>query len=1331
MFKGWFLLAVSLAYVGVLFFIAWWGDRQARYQRGPISKPIIYSLSLAVYCTSWTFYGAVGQAATTGWDFLPVYLGPILMFLVFGGFMLRIVRVSKEQNITSISDFIASRFGKTQSLAVLVSAVAVLGILPYIALQLKAIAMGFNLLTADPSLGYNVAAQTAPAWSDTALIMALLLALFTILFGTRQLDATEHHPGLMLAIAFESLVKLLAFLAVGIFVTWSMFDGLSSVNPFKVPDEMVETMFSVENLKFSFLTIMVLSMLAMFCLPRQFHTAVVENTHEKDVRTARVLFPAYLVAIILFVVPVAVAGLLTFEGTVNADTFMLTLPMSAGKEGLTLLALLGGFSAATGMVIVAAVALSTMVSNDIVMPALLRMKKLRISERRDLGLVLLFIRRGVIVLLMLLAYLYYRLFAGHDTLAGIGLLSFAAAAQFGPLMIAGVFWRRANRHGAILGLSAGFTVWFYCLLMPVIMRSIGIGESWMVEGPLGIAWLNPEALFGSAMHDSLTHGTFWSLAINTAGLILGSLFGKERTIDQIQANAFVGIAGGTGSGSLRPRTGIATVGDFVSLTRRFLGRRRAEQTFSDYAQQRGHELDADSPADADLVRHTERVLAGVIGASSARIVLTSALAGSGMRFDDVVSLLDQTSQKLKFRQELLQSAMENLSEGISVIDGDLRLVAWNQRYLDLFDYPDGLVHIGRPIEEILYFNARRGQLGEGDVDELVARRMHWLRQGNPHFFERVSPDGRVIEIRGNPMPGGGFVTSFTDVTERKRAEEALRESERNIRIYTDNVPALLAYVDADQRFRFTNRAYEETLGLSREELIGRHLTEVFDEDDYARRLPHIEGVLAGERQSFELELTDAKGNHRYALATYIPQKNDHGTVLGYFALLQDITERRRAELKLKEAKEGLERRVADRTRELTELNRELSREIRVRAQVEEALRQAKSEAEEANLSKTRFLAAASHDLLQPLNAARLFASALSQNLDVDERQRHLVERLDGSLKSAEELLSALLDISRLDAGAMEPNIREFAIHELLEPLHAEFSVMARDKGLEFHLVSSRARVISDPKLLRRVLQNFLSNALRYTTSGRVTLGCRRLNGNLQVQVWDTGPGIPEHQLREIFQEFHRLNGSRQSQEKGLGLGLAIAERIARMLEHPIEVRSWPGKGTVFSLQIPIGLGQASVVSRRPGAVYPGQALTGLRVLCIDNEPDILAGMEALMIPWGCKLASACDGDEALEKVEHGKKPPDLILADYHLDDAANGIDVMDMIRSCCGRSIPGIVITADQTEAVRQDARRHGYRFLQKPLRPASLRALIRRLATVAATQRKTAAESAAAEPGG
>src|SRR5690606_5967534 len=417
---------------------------------------------------------------------------------------------------------------------------------------------------------------------------------------------------------------------------------------------------------------------------------------------------------------------------------------------------------------------------------------------------------------------------------------------------------------------------------------------------------------------------------------------------------------------------------------------------------------------AQVLDLTERLLSGAMGAWAARTVLVSALKGVELQIEDVASIVGEASQVSRFNRDLLETTLENVAEGISVIDAGNRLVVWNRRYAELFDYPDNLLRIGTPVEALIRYNASLGRCGPGDVEELVARRLEHFRRGEPHVFQRVRDDGSVIEMRVNPLPGGGYVTSFRDITEHKRTEQALRESERNIRVYTDNVPVLIAYLDRNLVYRFVNKAYEYSVGLDRDAICGRRVDDVIGREGFLEREAHMEGALAGMRQSFEVSTVGEDGNVRYAEATYIPQFDAEGQVQGFFALFHEITERRRAQQELRQAFDSLEQRVQDRTRELSEVNRRLRSEIELRNRIERALRDAKADAEAANLSKTRFLAAASHDLLQPLNAARLFTSALGQG-EHDARTVRAVDRIDSSLRAAEELLTALLDISKLDA----------------------------------------------------------------------------------------------------------------------------------------------------------------------------------------------------------------------------------------------------------------------------------------------------------------------------
>ncbi|MDR5860790.1 PAS domain-containing protein [Halomonas eurihalina] len=1303
MFAGWLLIVVSLLYVAVLFAIAWRGDRLARTRGATRRRPIVYSLALAIYCTSWTFHGAVGQAATSGWSFASIFVGPILTLLLFWPVLAKMIRVAKHQNVTSIADFIASRYGKTQSLAAFASLVALIGTLPYIVLQLKAVSTSFSVLTSEADI------TRAPVFGDTAFYVALVMAAFAILFGTRHTDATEHHEGLIHAVAFESLIKLVAFLTLGAYVTWGMFDGLGDLLAFADIQLELQRQLAQQDFGQGFWAQTLLAMLAILCLPRQFHVAVVENTHRDDAAKARWLFPLYLVAFGFFVLPLAAAGLTIFADTnVSPDSYVLALPMAAGSEWLTLLTFIGGFSASTGMVIVAAVAVSIMISNEIVIPALFRLRWFD-TKARDYGRLVLRARRITIGVILALAYGAYQLIGDFSSLAAIGMLSFAAAAQFAPALIGGLYWKRGNRLGVIVGMNAGFAIWAYSLLMPDLIAAGVLPEAWLYGGPLNIGWLSPTALFGLNVGDSFTHGVMLSLGVNLVSYIFVSQMTPQRVVERIQASLFVDSVETRQTSVNRPWTGATTVGDLKVLCERFLGAGQVSRAFDDYARRIGKPLEDNARASIDVIQFTERFLASVLGASSARIVVNSALQGRGIGISDVISIVDEASQVLEFNRALLQATIENINQGISVVDQNLRLVVWNQRYLELFRFPDHLIRVGAPIDRIFLYNAHNGEYGPGDPEEHVQLLLDNIREGQPHRYVRYRQDGSVLEVQGNPMPGGGFVYTYQDITQQKRTEEALIRSENNIRIYTDNVPALIAYFDKDCRYLFTNRAYEQAFEIDRNEVIGKPLQTVIPEDMAQERAPWIDRALGGERVSFEVSLQLPEGI-RYMLVTYTPHFGDSGAILGFFALYQDITERRRAEIALKETNETLEERVRERTQALSEANAALRQENRVRAEAEQALRQAKQVAEDANASKTRFLAAASHDLLQPLNAARLFTSALSQEMDADDMKR-TIGHIDNSLQAAEELLGTLLDISKLDAGALTPRRSHFALADIFRPLRAEFEVMAEDRGLDLVVVPNRAWVDSDAQMLRRIVQNFLSNAIRYTQEGRVLLGCRRQGERLSIEVWDSGPGIPEAKQAEIFQEFRRLDqASRHKEgEKGLGLGLSIAERMSRVLNHPIRVRSWEGVGTVFSISVPVVEARTQEATEESKPRRVGNKLAGTRILCIDNESLILEGMKAMLTGWGCEVFTATSIGGAKSVLRHLDADPDAILADYHLDNEVTGLMAMEALGERLHGNVPGIVITADRTEEVAEAVKRAGYHLLLKPVRPAALRALLTR----------------------
>jgi len=668
----------ALAYIGLLFAIAYYGDKRADSGRSLVNKPVVYTLSIAVYCTAWTFYGSVGRAASTGVGFLPIYLGPTLVALLFWLLLRRIVRIAKTQRITSIADLIASRYGKSQGLAGLVTVIAIVGIMPYISIQLEAIALSFAVLRQYPVVNVVDPAGSGPLWLDSSFYTALLLIVFAILFGTRHIDTTERHEGLVAAIAFESVVKLFAFLAVGLFISYGVFNGLGDIFARAMADPELSRLLDFGVIPGGFggwLSLTFISMAAFLFLPRQFQMLVVENTDERHLRTASWLFPLYLLVINLFVLPIALGGLLEFKGQdVDADTFVLALPMFERQPELALLVFIGGLSAATSMVIAETVALSTMICNDLIMPLLLRSRRLRLHEQDDLSGLLLTIRRLSIAIMVLLGYLFFRYIGHFFPLVTIGLLSFAAAAQFAPAILLGLYWRGATHTGAILGISGGFLVWVYTLLLPF---SGWLGPGFIEQGPAGIDALRPYQLLGLEGLDPITHGVFWSMLVNIGLLVLGSLLGRQDAFERVQANRFVNALGQTQAGELLLWQGSVQLKELQALVARYIGRERAVKAFAEYARSTQVTLADEDQADAALINHAERLLAGAIGAASARVLVGSIAKGRSLDMDEVMTILDESSQLMRYSQKL-----ERQSRELSAAYAELREANARLRELD-------------------------------------------------------------------------------------------------------------------------------------------------------------------------------------------------------------------------------------------------------------------------------------------------------------------------------------------------------------------------------------------------------------------------------------------------------------------------------------------------------------------------------------------------------------------------------------------------------------------------------------------------------------------------
>lgn len=1096
---------LALALILLLFTIAALVEaRGAAFARRPVLRHRAYTLALGVYCTSWTFYGAVGSAVRDGWNYLPIYAAPMLLLIAAPAFLRRLAQAVAEEQATTVSDFIASRFGHDVTVARLVTVIALLGTIPYIALQLRSIGAALSIVS-----GADVAAQAM-------LVAAPLLALFAMLFGARRYELAGRSEGLLYAIGLESAIKLLALVAVaGVAVlvlveqpAANVLNGLA----------MLQDRFHPERLTLDIAIIFLIATTAIIALPRQFYMGLVEAKEPDDIVRARHGLALYLGAMALLVLPIALAGTVVLGPEIVPDVYVLQLPSTEGYGLILAAALLGGVSAAASMAVVDSTALATMVSNDLVFPTLMRGRAT--TQSGGIGRRMLVVRRLSILGIMSLGLAWALLVSAQDSLASIGLIAFAAMAQFTPHLILATTGKGRDSLAARASLSVGLALWLYTLALPPILPTEWLAA--LANGPF-----DPQRLFGIGNAAPLSHGVIWSVGANLA--VHAAVSARK-----MQAPPLARFG--------RTERPIANLGELAQLTASFVGEEQVRREFPIAHPAAG--------IDRKSARRARELIAQVVGASSARALVASALAGGKLSLPDVARLLDEGGQSLRFSRGLLASTFENIDAGISVVDADLNLVAWNSRYIDLFDYPPGMVAVGVPIATLIRHNARHGDFGEGDVEYHVAKRLDHLRRGMEHSFERRRHDGKVIKTVGGPMPGGGYVMSFIDISEEARIREELRRT--------------------------------------------------LDE---------------------------------------------------------------------------LEQRVADRTRELSDANRRLAR---------------------LDEDKTRFLAAASHDLLQPLHAARLFTAVLRR--DATDGQRDIVERVENAIAAAEDLLRSLLDISRIDAGGITPEPTAIVLAPFLSDLAETVRPLAEAKGLRLRVGPLPGLIESDAGLLRSVMQNFLSNAVRYTARGGVLVGARRRGDQWRIDVVDTGVGIAESQIDEIFSEFVRLG---EVEVEGLGLGLALVRRIVRLIGGRIEVRSVPGKGSRFSLYLPALAGTAAPAPAPAGSGEAGSNRP-LRVLSVDDDERIVEASALLIERLGHHALVAQDIAGALAAGEN----IDAALVDYQLGGGESGLDLIERLRAR-DPGLPVLLVTAESNPDLNARAAAMGVEILSKPAAPGAIEAFL------------------------
>lgn len=1117
MLSIWTVGCIVVLYLSVLFLIAFWGDKRLRDNQ---QHPVIYSLGLGVHCTSWAFFGTTTQASQYGWAIVPTYAGIILAMAFMFPVVLRISRLCQHHNVSSLADFIGLRYQHSHLLAALITVLCFVGVIPYIALQLDAITESINLITPGAQNSTNT----------VGLYVAALMALFAILFGTRTLNLTDKHPGLLLTIAFESVVKLVGLVVVGLFVCYSLFDGIYDLFAKATSHPRGQAVLFADGGLWVYLSHVLLGVCSLFVLPRQFHMNFIELNGEGELRTARWLLPLYLLGMTMFILPIALAGNLLLDNTVESDAFVLALPLMTDNVTVSVTAFVGGLSATTSMVIVATLALGIMIANNLITPLWLKITLKNNPQNSMQSGSILTIRRLTVLVVLTVAFWYHLNVSQSAPLVKSGIIAIALLAQTFPILLFGLYWRRSSKLAAQCALLAGFICWLIWLLYPSVMSSYYFNPA-PSDGELGL-------------------GFVYSLLVNCAVFVAISLLFNRHTL----------AASDQDEGQPRPDLAIR-IGDLTQLTARVLEphvhRALINQLSVDLAKH-----GATGYASSSLLQRVEKLLATQVGNPSARILLTAIADTKQDTLPELVEWVEEASQTFQFNHEVLQSSVQNIQQGISVLDQQLNLLAWNERYVEQFHYPRGFLKAGMPIEELLTYNAERGLLGKvEDFEQEIKKRIQYMREGSRYKYVRKQPDGRVIELNGSPLPGGGYVTTYSDITE--------------------------------------------------------------------------------------------------------------------YIAIQD---------ELEQAKSELEDRVRRRTEEL---------------------HLAKLEADKANESKTKFLAAAGHDLMQPFNAATLFASMLAQKTAQTELS-HISEGLVNSLHSAESLLSMLLDMTKLESGVLTAQKSQFCVDDVLAPLIREFAVIAEQKHLTLKYVPTRVIVHSDKKLLRRIVQNLLSNAIRYTHHGSVLLGVRRRSqALLDICVLDTGPGIPEDQQQEIFNEFHQLDGEANNQ--GLGLGLTIVERISHLLDHPVSLVSKVGKGTVFSVTVPRS--SRALHQSKPAAVLPShepvsQMLSDKTVLLLENDAQITLAMTALLQDWGAEVIAATTQAQAQVRCN---TPPDFMLVDYHLDHGETGIKVATALRAHWNAHVPGILNTANRSDTIRDEAAEAQLLYLPKPVKTAALKRLIKR----------------------
>lgn len=1135
-------------------------------------RPVIYALASAVFLSVVFFYRLYDMLLADGYNSIAIVVGPLLLVAFGLKFLKRLAKITRIQHIKSLPDLLAARYGKKYSVSVVTTLILLFVALPFMGVQIWYLDYSTDIVIAFINDNFvhdhadsKLSHQVIPILDShkPLLFLMVIYAAYIAIKSTKHVGGTD---GLLAALAVVMLSLFLVATFYFVDFTYIHFDGVIDVfEKFASANEQqgfIQREFSIVH----FIILALMSAFLFIIAPWQFQLVFLENSNDQEFDVLRKVFLPLFSIFFGMILVISMAAIVLYEG----EAFKFALLSAILADNSIIIGMLLYFISILVtllLLIVEAITVSTIIGNDLLLPILIRNFGQERFAKIQTESFIISLKRSLVLFVLVIAYLFFTYFPQSHYNDSATYAASILMFQLAPALIGGVYWNSATARGMFAGIIAGILMWLVTMIIPILVEQNILGEDILTEGIAGIAWLRPTGLFGLEM-EANTHAAFWAIGANILFFVLFSLGFKPDSEEITQNRLFTDVRGNIENPELQEWQKNTSLYDLQVMVGQYVGQDVAELRFKKYAEIENLPYELNEFAHVEYVKFARQELASAIGTSSARFVMALVMERKRSGTDRTSKLLDEASELIHFNRELLQSALDNINQGICVLDENLKLTNWNKAFLGVMNIPADMLEQGLRFEAILEYCARRGDFGEGEISSLISERILNYVVLKKTVRESIAETEQVVEVTSSAMPEGGCVITFDNVT---------------LQVVATN----------------------------------------------------------------ELEIV-----------------NVH-----------------------------LEQRVEDRTDELTQLNVELER--------------AKTEAEQANIDKTRFLAAASHDISQPMNAARLYSSAL-QEKEMSEDAAKIAMNLDLSLTSVEEILVALLDISRLDSGVYKAEMSHFGLNELFEQLFIEFKPLAEKKGLDFKYVPTQKYIYSDRRHLRRILQNFISNAVKYTEQGKVLFGCRSMGDQLRIDICDTGHGVAPFQIKTIFKEFKRLeSGMRVAQ--GVGLGLSIVDRISTMIDAKLEIDSKVDIGSRFSCYVDKGVKPATAKSANTKPIISRNKLGPINVVCIDNEVEILKALETLLGNWGVKGIYTETSKDALQEIEQSGVIPDVIIADYHLN-FENGVFAIEKIRWQIDHPIKAILATADRSEQVMKVCQAKDITLMYKPLKPAILRAILARV---------------------